>query len=499
MLNLAQKLYQLIINRLDGVKLSSGPYRERAIALVQKGVGGFIIFGGKKDEVKSFIDNLQSFSEIPLFIASDIERGVGQQIEGATRFSCQMGVSAAINKNKIDDVKILHNAIHAVAQEAIDIGINMPLIPVLDVNRNPDNPIICTRAFSDNPEEVAWYGNAYIKILEDAGLISCAKHFPGHGDTSVDSHIELPVISKSWNDLVDMDILPFAEAVKTGVSSIMIGHISIPAIDKLPATLSGKIITDLLRRELKYEGLVLTDALNMSALNKVKHVPAQCINAGADILLHPADADSTVEELEHAIDSGEVHETRVDDAVGRILRVKARIKNIKKQDVDYEINTELSTIISDKSITLVKDTPGVLPVNDVKGVYLAMFGDEEMHKSSPLKNFYPLLNLKLKTQDSKLDTVIFAIFTNIAAWRGSSGIKIEEIHSIEKLMKISRRPIVISFGSPYVLRHFMSAGVLIAAYDTTEQAQLSVTKCLKGELRLQGRLPVDINPVYHKF
>jgi beta-glucosidase-like glycosyl hydrolase len=256
MLSLEQKLYQLIINRLDGVKLSSSSYRERAMELVQKGVGGFIIFGGKKDEVRSFVDNLQSVSEMPLFIASDIERGVGQQIEGATRFSCQMAVSAAINKNRTDDVKILHDAIHAVAREAIDTGINMPLIPVLDVNRNPDNPIICTRAFSDDPEEVAWYGNTYIKIIEDAGLISCAKHFPGHGDTSIDSHIELPVILKSRKDLLEIDIYPFVEAVKAGVSSIMVGHLSVPAIDTLPATLSEKIITDLLRKELSYEGLV---------------------------------------------------------------------------------------------------------------------------------------------------------------------------------------------------------------------------------------------------
>ena len=310
MLTLEQKLYQLIINRLDGDKLSSVSYRERAIALVNKGIGGFILFGGKKDETKSFIDKLQSLSEIPLFIASDIERGVGQQIGEATGFPSQMSVAAAINKNNADDVELLKNAINAIAQESIDIGINMPLIPVLDVNRNPDNPIICTRAFSDDPEEVAWFGKTYVTVLEKAGVLSCAKHFPGHGDTSIDSHIELPVISKSLKELVDIDILPFVEAVTAGVSSIMVGHLSIPAIDTLPATISIKIITNLLRKELSYEGLVLTDALNMSALNKEKHVSAQCINAGVDILLHPANADSTVKELLQAIDSGEVEDRK---------------------------------------------------------------------------------------------------------------------------------------------------------------------------------------------
>jgi beta-glucosidase-like glycosyl hydrolase len=223
-----------------------------------------------------------------------------------------------------------------------------------------------------------------------------------------------------------------------------------------------------------------------------KHVPAQCINAGVDILLHPADADSTVKELVHAIDSGEVHEIKIDAAVERILRIKAKINNIRRQEVSYEYHTELSAIISDKSITLVKDTPGVLPVNDVEGVYLAMIGDEEMHKISPLKNSYSFLNLKLKTKNSKLDTVIFTIFTNVAAWRGNSGIREEEIQGIKELIKTSRHSIVISFGSPYVLRHFMNADVLIAAYDTTEQAQLSVIRCLSGERSFQGRLPVSL-------
>ncbi|HDH00768.1 MAG TPA: hypothetical protein ENG80_03035, partial [Nitrospirae bacterium] len=149
MSGLEQKLYQLIISRLDGEKLSSIQYQERASELVRKGIGGFILFGGKRDEVKTFINKLQSVSEIPLFIASDIERGVGQQIDGATHFPCQMAVAAAINKNNSSDVEILEDVINAVSHEAIDIGINMPLIPVLDVNRNPDNPIICTRAFSD--------------------------------------------------------------------------------------------------------------------------------------------------------------------------------------------------------------------------------------------------------------------------------------------------------------------------------------------------------------
>ncbi len=340
--DLDQKLYQLIVSRIDGGKLSSKPYQEHAFGLVRKGIGGFILFGGKRDEVRDFINKLQSISKIPLLIASDIERGAGQQIDGATGFPCQMAAAAAIDKTGSDNGLILEKMVKAIADEAADIGINMPLVPVMDVNQNPDNPIICTRAFSDNPEDVAWYGRKYIKALEDEGLISCAKHFPGHGDTAVDSHISLPVISKSMTDLMDVDVFPFKESISAGVSSIMIGHLSIPEIDPLPASLSKKIITGLLRHELGFEGLVLTDALNMHALNEFENVPAKCIDAGADIILHPADADAAAEELQHGVTSGEVDEAKIDAAVERILRFKAGIKNIQKAEVNYKVHAQLS-------------------------------------------------------------------------------------------------------------------------------------------------------------
>src|SRR4030066_2136050 len=264
-MNLQRKLYQLIISRLDGGRICDQTYFESIFTLVRKGIGGFIIFGGKREDLRPFVDKLQATAEIPLFIASDIERGVGQQIHGYTKFPCQMAVRAAINRDDPADMAILRDSLRAVALEAIDAGINMPLIPVLDINNNPDNPIICTRGFSDNPEDVSFFGSEYIRVLEGMGLISCAKHFPGHGDTSTDSHISLPLIRKSYDDLLNFDVRPFAGAIKTGVSSIMIGHLLIPSIDdSVPSSLSKKVITDLLRKELGFNGLIMTDALHMS-------------------------------------------------------------------------------------------------------------------------------------------------------------------------------------------------------------------------------------------
>lgn len=509
-LTLEKKLYQLIISRLDGYDIRSRRYKEGIYELVERGIGGFIIFGGRKDEIKDFIQKIQFFSEIPLFIASDVECGVGKQIDDTTLFPCQMAMSAAIDKEKPGNIVLLQNALRAVSYESIDVGINMPLIPVLDINQNPDNPIICTRAFSDNPEDVAWFGSWYIKELEGAGLISCAKHFPGHGDTNVDSHISLPVITKSLEDLMKNDLIPFVEAIKEGVSSIMVGHLSIPVIDSKPASLSKRLITDLLRKELGFDGLVLTDALNMKALKDFEYVSAECIKAGADILLHPGDADKTVEELKFAMKNNILSEEEIEKAVNRILKIKDRLQNIatplcpplvrgelKGGEVDYQGHKVLSANITDMSITLLKGTEGLLPISEEAKVHVVLAGENKFFESSPFKAIFRSVStipspLPPLLEGGRWGTVVFAIFTSISAGRGISGIDDKEREQVYRLMKKAKNSIVISFGCPYVLRFFRDADVLIAAYETTEQAQQAVIKCLKGELGFKGRLPVKI-------
>lgn len=486
--SLEKKVYQLIISRLDGDNIQSKDYQEKIIRLTEKGIGGFIIFGGNRDEIREFIAKIQSISEIPLFIASDIERGVGQQIKGATNFPCQMAVAAAIEKDRPEDILLLNIIIQAIAGEATDIGINMPLIPVMDVNQNPDNPIICTRAFSDSPKTVAWFGSHYIKFLEDLGLISCAKHFPGHGDTAVDSHISLPVITKSKDDLMKTDLMPFIKSVEAGAGCIMIGHLKVPALDSKPASLSKKIITDLLKEELGFNGLIITDALNMSALKDFGNVPVECINAGADILLHPVDADMTVKELLSAIESKDISENQIDNALERIIKAKERFSKIKRPDVNYKAHAFISEQISDMSITLVKSSPGILPISNDKKAQIIFAGDSDIYKSSLLRNHF---NSEPQTLNPEL--LIIAIFTSVAAWKGSSGISDEEKRKIIELIKQAKSSIIISFGSPYVLRHFKEADVLIAAYEPSEQAQMAVIKCLKGEMDFKGHLRVKLN------
>jgi beta-glucosidase-like glycosyl hydrolase len=493
-LSLKQKLYQLIISRVDGEKISSAPYHEQLSSLIQSGIGGFILFGGQKDEVKAFISRSQSASNIPLFIASDIEKGVGQQVEGATGFPCQMALAAATDYNDPDDLKAFDAVLGAVADEAVDIGINMPFIPVLDVNINPDNPIICTRAFSDDPKTVSRFGQRAVRILENRGLLSCGKHFPGHGDTSVDSHISLPVISKSRDSLMNSDIIPFGKAIEAGVSSIMMAHLIIPAIDDMPASLSKRLISGLLRNELGYKGLVLTDALTMDALNDFDNVPVKCIDAGADIILHPSDARAVADELETAVEKGEIKESAIDAAVRRILKYKSRFSNVRHSEVIYDEHAHLSSLISEKALTLVKGEAGRLPITDLQHISFVYSADEDKHDISTLRGAASTLVDVRNYKNRELSgTVIIFLFTRIAAWEGSSGIPGKEIERIKKIIVKSDASVVISFGSPYVLRHFSEADVLIAAYDSDTRAQKAVLKSLTGEIGFQGSLPVSLN------
>ena len=489
---LEKKAYQLIIRRLDGERISSASYKKEIFEHIDRGIGGFILFGGERDEIRTVLDEMQSAAEIPLFIASDVERGVGQQLRGCAAFPCQMAISAGIDRSNPADVSLLERGVMSIAEEARDIGINMPLIPVLDVNQNPDNPIICTRAFSDKPRDVAWFGKKYTEILESAGLISCAKHFPGHGDTSSDSHILLPVISKSYDQLMAVDIFPFKEAVEAGASSIMIGHLLIPSVDLKPASLSGKIITDILRSELGFGGLVLTDALNMHALQDIEDAAVQCLRAGADILLHPEHPEGTVREVLDGLASKKVTEEQIDAALQRIIKAKKRFQKSVRRNIDYENHRNIASLITEKSISLVRKKAGLLPIADRAIVQMIFAGDPELFQTSPLKNCYTSWSIATEGIAADQDICIIAVFTNIAAWKGTSGINEAEKKRLQELMRRARHSIVISFGSPYVLRHFSEADILIAAYESTEQAQTAVVQCLEGLMDFKGRLPIDL-------
>ena len=279
------------------------------------GVGGFIVFGGTAESVRRLTADLLRRAGRALLIASDLERGAGQQVAGLTQFPPPLALAS------LGDAAVVRWAGAVTAQEARAVGINWVFAPVADLDVLPDNPIVQTRAFGDDPDRVASLVRTWIEGCQDAGALACAKHFPGHGRTTVDSHIALPVVADSAETLRGSDLLPFAIAVECGVASIMTAHVAYPAIDPsgLPATLSAPILAEL-RQGMGFDGLVVTDALIMDGAllgRRESDAAVEAVRAGVDLLLYPNDARRVRDALQQALASGALSEARVDQALGR--------------------------------------------------------------------------------------------------------------------------------------------------------------------------------------
>ena len=487
---LRERLAQLIIQRVDCVYIGNKDYERKIKDYVSNNCGGFILFGGEKNKVRHFIKELQSLSKVPLFIASDIECGLARQIEDTTPFPCQMALASALYP---DDHNLLIQMLSVISEECKYMGINMPLIPVLDVNKNPDNPIISTRAFSDDPQIVSWFAKYYADIFNKNNLIAVAKHFPGHGDTSVDSHISLPVINKTKGELINCDLLPFNNAIKYGLQGIMIGHLKVPSLDKdYPATLSNEIVNKLLRTDMGYQGLVLTDAMNMSALENFEDVYTKALQAGIDIILHPINFDECLNSLMSSFHKGLLREETINRAYEKVINIKQK-GFFPIDTINLEKNREIAKSICKKSITLIKDNDNLIPIPNNSYYHLFVLDEGNKHNSAVFREFFrdsiTMDNLD-KARDKDL---IIVIFTVISAWHGNSGISNESKTVIQSLIKLAHHSIVVSLGSPYVLRHFSDANVLISAYEPTLQAQENTVKGLFGEIEFNRNLPIKIS------
>ncbi len=314
-----QNYYQFVVPRLDGERIRAD--FGRYLSLVKKGIAGFIVFGGELGEVREYIQKLREAAPLPLIIASDLERGLGQQLRGGTLFPPAMALAnvcepAKTARGGAQGLGLLRKAFAAVAAEAGHAGINTMLAPVVDINTNPKNPIIATRSFGEDAETVSFFGCEMIKALQRRGIAACGKHFPGHGDTEIDSHIGLPSIRRSMRGLAGKELRPFRRAVDAGVRMIMLGHLNVPALDPsgTPVSLSGKAIA-YLRNRMKYDGIVITDAMNMGGIGKYREENAalMALRAGVDIILHPTDTESVVKRLEK---TGEVFDE------GRLVRFR---------------------------------------------------------------------------------------------------------------------------------------------------------------------------------
>lgn len=515
--SLKEDVAQMVMPRIDGPKLGDPAYRERMEELVRQGIGGFILFGGDIDETPRHLRSLQGAARAPLLIASDVERGLGQQLSGGTHFPSQRAVASAVNRRSKKDVELLVRMLDAVRQETRAAGIHAVFSPVLDVNNNPDNPIICTRAFGEEPELVEWFGSRYIRGLQKTAthgkedLLACAKHFPGHGDTDQDSHSVLPVIRADKQRLNRVELPPFREAVKHRVGMVMVAHLLVPALDPAePTTFSKKIVTALLREGMGFEGLIVSDALDMGALAgqySQEEIAVRAVEAGIDILLHPSDALATVDAVVAAVEQGRLTRQRITESVERIMQAKTKLGLFETDEhasapIEYEQHRRTARELGRKALHIVNGGRKDGPIRPDTGVACFILDDDGNHETSnafiqEMKERFQHLSLLVLTPDEGMPislvkdcinlsgAVVLAFYSRISASKGSSGISDRlrkmAVDILQAANTTKAKSIVISFDSPYILNLFKDADVRIAAYDRMADIQKAAAGLLAGE------------------
>ena len=451
--------YKFIIARLNGRDIERE--FDYYLGLVKKGIAGFIVFGGELNTVRQGIRELQKEADGCLIIASDLEQGLGQQLQGGTVFPPAMAVAKAIQNSKFkiqnSKLKVLRRVFKAIAIEARYAGINTIFAPVLDINTNPKNPIISTRAFGEDPESVSFFGCEMIKIFQSHGITACGKHFPGHGDTETDSHIKLPKIKKDIKALSKTELAPFRNAVKAGVKMIMMGHLNVPALDPsgIPVSLSQKAVS-YLRKNLGFKGIVITDAMNMGGIGKYSEEKASlmALNAGVDILLHPTDPDKVVSYLSTPplppLGKGGIRG-------GRRLRIfrDGLIRFPSKALPDFSENKRLAEKITKMAIKI----GGQLKPLHFFAPLLIILSDDANERGmtlyTVLKSRYRSLKYLHFRQGEDLKSggvlkdreLIVAVFSSIRAWKGGASPWL--LKCITELK--DKAEIFISFGSPYII------------------------------------------------
>ena len=526
-----EKIGQLLFTTYHGslTPTDSAAYAQMMHDVTELHCGGFINItqGSPLGIVKSqayptavLTNQLQAKSKLPLLVGADFERGAAMRLDEGTSFPTAMALAAAGNPADA------HTMGRVTALEARAVGIQWIYAPDADVNNNPGNPIINTRSFGEDPARVAEYVTAFVRGVEENGGLATAKHFPGHGDTASDSHIDLPVIHADRDRLDRLELVPFRAAISAGVGSVMTGHLAVPSLEpdlNTPATLSSHILTDLLRHDLHFQGLVVTDAMDMGGIT-VRYAPGEAavraVLAGADALLMPPVPDAAFEGLQAAVRSGRISIERLDASVRRILEAKARLGLEKNRLVDINaINQKLGSVawqaqaqeISDRSVTLLRDKPNLLPLDGTKpsrALLLAFYADPEPYPGEDLERelkarfdsvttlradtrFINADTLKLPSPDS-YDVALLALFVRVSDRKGNVDVPVEQAALAERLYTSGKPVITLGFGSPYLIERFPQAQTWLAAFGISDVAQISIARALFGQIPVRGHLPVTI-------
>lgn len=488
------------------------------VAVKEQQVGAVLLSRGTVGEARRLIDSLNSWARVPLLISADFETGPGRRLSGAFELPSMMAIGAT------RDAELAYRAGRASALEARDIGVQLNFAPVADVNSNPRNPIINTRSFGEDRALVTRMTEAFLRGLHDGGMIATPKHFPGHGDTDTDSHSGLPVIHATRARLDSLELYPFRRLVNAGALAIMSAHIAVPALtgdSTLPATFSHVILDSLLREEMGFHGLVVTDALNMKALRheESQNIPALALAAGADLLLIPDDIDATLDSIIAARARGEIDSMRVMGSIRRVLALKDWTRK-RELPVDSTMtrperadrHRRLADHIAERAVTQLRNDNRTLPlqlegktigvVNLVRrsqpeAAHLLM---RELEKRGAVVRMLTL-SKKMKSREwekwksaqaEKLDAVLIASYITVAD--GSGNIAYAELQN-ETLADIASMDIprvLLALGSPYVATAMKEIPAVLLAYGRESPSVRAIARILAGEIESSGRLPVSI-------
>lgn len=520
-LSLEQKAGQLFmawtLSRSDGEGPDHNHTRLRA-AVRDAGLGGVIVSLGTTADAAALIPTLQDAAAIPLLIASDFEGGVWWRLRGATELGNQMLVGAT------GSAELAEAMGRVTAREAKALGVHWVFAPVLDVNNNPANPIINVRSFGEDPALVARLGSAFVRGVQSEGLLACGKHFPGHGNVDSDSHLALATVPGDRAALERTELRPFAAAIEAGLASVMTGHLAVPGLGEaadVPATLSPRILTGVLRDELGFAGLIVTDALEMGGVKNASppgEVAVRALLAGADVLLMPPDPFAARDAVVAAVQSGRVPMARLDAAVLRILQAKARVGLLAgggrvAGDWESRLRTREAEGVADRiaaaGLTLVRNRDGVLPLGDGGGegaLLVELFDQDEGGGVAFAEALSPCCRggeLRLSSASTASEvaaasqrvaaahTIVLGLYVKVREWSGGIGLP-PVLQPVLAALREDQRVVAVSFGNPYLVQRLAMVDSYVCAYVATERTERAAAAALRGKGAFGGRLPVGI-------
>jgi beta-N-acetylhexosaminidase len=525
-LSLPEKVAQMIGVRVAGLPRNpASPAAQRLMHQIRVlKVGTLVVFDSEVGSLPRLLNDLQGAADLPLLVSADMERGLAFRIRrGVVPLPFAMAIGATRSS------EAARFAGEVAAREGRALGIRWAFAPVADVNNNPANPVINVRSFGEDPALVAELVGAFVTGAKSGGLLTTAKHFPGHGDTAIDSHLQVATVAADRARLESVELLPFRRAVEAGVDWVMMGHIAVHALDPTdtPATLSPPI-ADVLRSELGFTGLLVTDGMDMAGVRPAwtGEAAVRAVQAGADLVLLPPEPEVAVQSLVRAVKEGQVTESRIDESVRRILETKERLGLDKNRRVDAEATLKSlqrpedmarSEEIARASITVVRNEGGVLPLHaeaplrllhlvlssDVRNPLLLGIPEDELEaRRIPTEtvSLGPEVSAEttaaLLARTPQFTHVVASCFVRVGGARGNADMSESHARLLEALVRAGRPVVVLSFGSPYLLRQVPDVPVFVAAYGGAESSQHAAIEALFGEYAVRGKLPVTLPGLY---